>query len=555
MKKVAVLLLTGAIGLSLASCADNPSPSPSVSPEQGSELNPYVGNTYSQQPDVRDYAYSWWPEGTGTAPNNKFFVQTGYYGISVNGSNGMINRIGALKDEYSQSEVMTQNASVINSLPQVSTFSSVKINDDEYVFTDIIEPAQYNTINMRIIESGQYMQSFDAAAMIFADSSGKRTNSFIGRTEIKALPEYFALNFQLFAQHDIADATLTYSFEFSEEMTGSPSQNGREIILRAPDGSGLSIILPSQNASLSYEQASKTLTMSCSRISLKQYEFQGFGAIIIPSVSPSQADIEQYNAIASLNISASQIAPREGREVPVQFDADRGVWVMNTNRMVSAKGTAFAQEQNQNACDRVSFTIQNPSEQTITVPLMFEKSGAFTGEISADMLVDLGVEYVIVGHSERRQYYNETDFTVNKKVHAALEAGLYPIVCVGETLEERESGVTEKVVSGQTRAALRELTEGQARACIIAYEPIWAIGTGRTATAAQADEVCGIIRAVVAGLYAPDTAEALTIQYGGSMNAANAEELLAKYHVDGGLIGGASLKAQDFATIVRVASK
>mgnify|MGYP000098033523 FL=1 len=252
MKKVAVLLLTGAIGLSLASCADNPSPSPSVSPEQGSELNPYVGNTYSQQPDVRDYAYSWWPEGTGTAPNNKFFVQTGYYGISVNGSNGMINRIGALKDEYSQSEVMTQNASVINSLPQVSTFSSVKINDDEYVFTDIIEPAQYNTINMRIIESGQYMQSFDAAAMIFADSSGKRTNSFIGRTEIKALPEYFALNFQLFAQHDIADATLTYSFEFSEEMTGSPSQNGREIILRAPDGSGLSIILPSQNASLSY---------------------------------------------------------------------------------------------------------------------------------------------------------------------------------------------------------------------------------------------------------------------------------------------------------------
>ncbi len=389
MKKVAVLLLTGAIGLSLASCADNPSPSPSVSPEQGSELNPYVGNTYSQQPDVRDYAYSWWPEGTGTAPNNKFFVQTGYYGISVNGSNGMINRIGALKDEYSQSEVMTQNASVINSLPQVSTFSSVKINDDEYVFTDIIEPAQYNTINMRIIESGQYMQSFDAAAMIFADSSGKRTNSFIGRTEIKALPEYFALNFQLFAQHDIADATLTYSFEFSEEMTGSPSQNGREIILKAPDGSGLSIILPSQNASLSYEQASKTLTMSCSGISLKQYEFQGFGAIIIPSVSPSQADIEQYNAIASLNISASQIAPREGREVPVQFDADRGVWVMNTNRMVSAKGTAFAQEQNQNACDRVSFTIQNPSEQTITVPLMFEKSGAFAVEGFGPMLRDI----------------------------------------------------------------------------------------------------------------------------------------------------------------------
>mgnify|MGYP002550240938 CR=1 FL=1 len=185
----------------------------------------------------------------------------------------------------------------------------------------------------------------------------------------------------------------------------------------------------------------------------------------------------------------------------------------------------------------------------------FAEKGAYTGEISASMLTEVGAQYVVIGHSERRQYFAETDETVNLKIKAALAAGLTPIVCVGETLEERESGVTEKVVSGQTRAALRELTEGQARACIIAYEPIWAIGTGRTATAAQADEVCGIIRAVVAGLYAPDTAEALTIQYGGSMNAANAEELLAKYHVDGGLIGGASLKAQDFATIVRVASK
>ena len=187
--------------------------------------------------------------------------------------------------------------------------------------------------------------------------------------------------------------------------------------------------------------------------------------------------------------------------------------------------------------------------------LHFAEKGAYTGEISASMLTEVGAQYVVIGHSERRQYFAETDETVNLKIKAALAAGLTPIVCVGETLEERESGVTEKVVSGQTRAALRELTEGQARACIIAYEPIWAIGTGRTATAAQADEVCGIIRAVVAGLYAPDTAEALTIQYGGSMNAANAEELLAKYHVDGGLIGGASLKAQDFATIVRVASK
>ena len=187
--------------------------------------------------------------------------------------------------------------------------------------------------------------------------------------------------------------------------------------------------------------------------------------------------------------------------------------------------------------------------------LHFAESGAYTGEISAAMLTESGAQYVVIGHSERRQYFAETDETVNLKIKAALAAGLTPIVCVGESLDERERGVTENVVSSQTKAALQGLSEGPARACIIAYEPIWAIGTGRTATAAQADEVCGMIRGVVAGLYTPDAAEAVTIQYGGSMNAANAGELLAKYHVDGGLIGGASLKAQDFATIVRVASK
>lgn len=223
---------------------------------------------------------------------------------------------------------------------------------------------------MRVIESGQYMQSFDTAAMIFADaSSGKQTNDFIGRTEIKPLPCYFALNFQLFAQQNFSNVTLKYSFEFSEETDGTPSQNGREIILTSPNGCGLTVMLPNEKAFLSYDQASKTLTMTCTDISLKQYEFGGFGAIIIPSTSPSQADIDNYNAIASLNITAYQIAPREGREVPVEFDADRGIWIMNTNRMTSAKGTAFASEQNQNACDRVQFTLENTSGQTITVPV------------------------------------------------------------------------------------------------------------------------------------------------------------------------------------------
>lgn len=185
--------------------------------------------------------------------------------------------------------------------------------------------------------------------------------------------------------------------------------------------------------------------------------------------------------------------------------------------------------------------------------LHFEKSGAFTGEISADMLVDLGVEYVIIGHSERRQYFAETDVTVNKKVHAALAAGLKPIICVGEHLEQREQGITAEICSLQTKVALKDVSAEDLKNIVIAYEPVWAIGTGKTATADQADEVCGIIRQTISDLYNQGVAEATTIQYGGSMNAKNAKELLGKYHVDGGLIGGASLKTEDFGIIVAAA--
>ena len=184
----------------------------------------------------------------------------------------------------------------------------------------------------------------------------------------------------------------------------------------------------------------------------------------------------------------------------------------------------------------------------------FEASGAYTGEVSAEMLTDLGVEYVIVGHSERRQYFAETDQTVNKRARAALNAGLKTIICVGESLQQREEGVTEELVRMQTKIALRDVTAGQMANVIIAYEPVWAIGTGRTATADQAEEVCAQIRKVIGELYGEAVAEAVTIQYGGSMNAKNCEELVAKKNVDGGLIGGASLKAADFAVIVSAAS-
>lgn len=183
----------------------------------------------------------------------------------------------------------------------------------------------------------------------------------------------------------------------------------------------------------------------------------------------------------------------------------------------------------------------------------FEKSGAFTGEISADMLTELGVEYVVIGHSERRQYFGETDETVNKRTLAALEAGLKPIVCVGETLEQRELNITEEVIATQIKIDLKGTCPKCIKNVVIAYEPVWAIGTGKTATPEQAEEVCAFIRGELAKMFDKETAEAVTIQYGGSMNAANCAELLAKPNIDGGLIGGASLKANDFNTIVQAA--
>jgi len=180
-------------------------------------------------------------------------------------------------------------------------------------------------------------------------------------------------------------------------------------------------------------------------------------------------------------------------------------------------------------------------------------SGAFTGEISADMLKAVGAEYVIIGHSERRQYFGETDETVNKRLTAALAAGLKVILCVGETEAQRDAGETFSLIEKQIKAAYAGVSAEKALDIVIAYEPVWAIGTGRTATSEQAEEVCAFIRGEVAKLYDANIASETTIQYGGSMNAKNAAELLAMENIDGGLIGGASLKSDDFTVIINAA--
>ena len=180
----------------------------------------------------------------------------------------------------------------------------------------------------------------------------------------------------------------------------------------------------------------------------------------------------------------------------------------------------------------------------------FAETGAYTGEVSAKMLKSIGVEYVIIGHSERRQYYNETDETVNKKLKAAFENELKPIVCVGESLEEREAGKTEEIITSQTRLALEGLTNEQVKATIIAYEPIWAIGTGKTATSEDANNSIKAIREEVKRIYGEEVSEEVIIQYGGSVKSSNAKELFTTSDIDGGLVGGASLKPDEFSKIV-----
>ena len=195
-------------------------------------------------------------------------------------------------------------------------------------------------------------------------------------------------------------------------------------------------------------------------------------------------------------------------------------------------------------------TAQNTNIKIGAQNMHFAENGAYTGEVSGKMLKSINVEYVIIGHSERRQYFNETDETVNKKVKAAFENGLKPIVCVGETLEQRESGKVEEIITNQTKLALDGLTNEQVENTIIAYEPIWAIGTGKTATKEDANDAVKAIRKKIAEIYGQNVADGVIIQYGGSVKSSNAKELFSMSDIDGALVGGASLKADEFSKIV-----
>ena len=240
-----------------------------------------------------------------------------------------------------------------------------------------------------------------------------------------------------------------------------------------------------------------------------------------------------------------------------------GNWKMNISPLETEKLIndllPLIKDKNCNVSLCVPFVdIQNAIKATLNTDLNigaqnchFEEKGAFTGEVSANMLKDLGVNYVIIGHSERRTYFAETDEIVNKKIKSALNAGLNVILCVGESLEQREQNITFEVIAKEIKIALKDIPSSELYKITIAYEPIWAIGTGKTATADEAEEVCKFIRNLISTIYDSDTANKLVIQYGGSMNAKNAKELLSKPDIDGGLIGGASSKPLDFSEIIK----
>lgn len=203
------------------------------------------------------------------------------------------------------------------------------------------------------------------------------------------------------------------------------------------------------------------------------------------------------------------------------------------------------------ALSNVANVINGSNIQLAAQDLYWEDSGAFTGEVSAPMLMDVGCDYVIIGHSERRQYFGETNETVNQKVKAALSHGLKPIICVGELLEEREEGKTESVIEDHVKGGIVDLNESELESCVIAYEPVWAIGTGKTATPDQAQEVHSYIRNILKDSYSEELALQIRIQYGGSVKPGNAAELMSQQDVDGALVGGASLDAESFAEIVK----
>jgi len=372
MKKIITACAACLLALSLCACSTpttTPSgsgdPEPTTTPERTEVVD--LGS-YVQKPSVRDFTYSWWPDAPIMDENHNFCVQTGYYGMSFSAANGMPVSFGYITNEYTQTQALSQNQSVLKDLPKLSVSATVT-TDATYTFSGKVNNAEYSTSPIRIIESGQYMQSFEAGAMVFNDASGTENKDLVGRLEIKATPKYFALNYQMFFKAKVDGVSISFSLNLTDASV-TVSEDKKEAIVSYSDGTGFGVYMP--EGYLKYEN--NALTFVEEGIDFKKKNStDGLSAIIIPSAAPSQADIDYYKAITKVQVSGTTIAPKEGKASKVSFDADRGVWIFDTNGMSSTVAPSFKENGKENPVDRVSFTVTNDSPTAVKIPLSFNK--------------------------------------------------------------------------------------------------------------------------------------------------------------------------------------
>ena len=383
MKKFLTACAVCLLAISLCACS-SPTATPSGSEDPGNTPAPNqiaeLGSV-AQKPSVRDYTYSWWPDAPVMDENHNFCVQTGYYGMSFSAANGMPVSFGYISEEYTQTQALVQNQSVLEDLPQISSISATVKTDATYTFSGKVNNATYSTSPIRIIESGQYMQSFEIGALVYNDANGNKKEDLVGRLEIKATPKYFALNYQMFFNEKINGVDLSFSLNFAN-ATATVSDDKTSAIVTFENKTGFAVYMPEGH--LSFDNG--TLTFIEEGINFeKKNATDGLSAIIIPSESPSESDFSYYKAVG-VAVKGITVTPKEGKSATVDFDATRGVWVFDTNGMCMTTGTGFADRDKQDIADRIKFDITNESDVTV-------KGNEITLSVKANTIGAIKIDY------------------------------------------------------------------------------------------------------------------------------------------------------------------
>lgn len=396
-KRTFALTTVLAVMLSLSACADKPKESPSTG---STAVNTSISDLgigdkevnmdmdYVQKPDSRDYVYMWWKNGFVNANNKEMgkpevCIQSGRYGLNVDTSLGIITKMGWIDNPPSEDEAEAQDSSLIDAMPSCSMNYNVNIGGQDYPYTYMIKKVTGSEVNSMIIESGRYMQSMELLFLQFVSRG-----DILGRMEIKAMPSHFSLYFNLYSYVPIEDAVLSFTLKLSEEYDSiDVFDDGYAATLKRADGQGFTFVLP-KNGGASLSTDGTSITFKCTK-DLTANGYTGFGVVCIPSKNASRADAQYQRAVENVQISARQIAPSEGRNQSVEYDAERGVFIISANRMNTDRLTDFADEQVRTSYDRLKFTIKNPTDRTVKVPVMFYKDGQFGVEGLTPMIRDI----------------------------------------------------------------------------------------------------------------------------------------------------------------------